>query len=699
MKPSTSSIRLRYSHNKDITTTGAVSKHQAKPDVLKSSQRNKNVHQEKQQVLSSDIVVVADQRNDEPIEVARKRNSDLSAAREGTQDRKKPIMSSMQQRNGRSNSPMSEAGKAVNDFFVASFHAMTEEKQQEQLGELPPKDTTRNESTPDSASSIDNASSYAWNEMGKAVTNFVASVTNSNEEQQPASAEVAPPPVLISVRANELSLVTKLTEDDFFNRYHAEAANNPSSASAHPQYIGPTLSLISASEMPVKETQALGGPKYYIATIMKAGQARVIHEAMPIDAVDFQMVAEEKGYEILEYELVRNKEDDAPPVSVLSPAASGRDEDTSPAAGQFECDLLCMNDDYDETICTMDDFDDLTFLTGLTDDSYSFDATNSTDSASVSSSVYRIEERLRRKRRNDKKRRSKAASRKASGKIDAADGTIILRYKAKKVDTISAKDGASGFSKNESLNNKDATSTASTPIVNNTSPEAPLDTDKQGANKRRGSTMSVRAKKVLDKAKLKTAMKEVILKQAAAADKDEIAKQKALGSVEAEKEAASVEAEAKAAREEVRHVVEGLQGELKEADASAREEHPQKLKVKQAIESAKRKAKMKVAMKYASKKRTAADAKREVAKQKALEQTFAEQDAARAQVEITTARTEAKNALEELKEDKARILTHEEHQQQEQTSVSTTKKFVRGRSEIIKKSLVAKKFGRGRTFG
>lgn len=68
----------------------------------------------------------------------------------------------------------------------------------------------------------------------------------------------------------------------------------------------------------MKESQAISGPKYYVATLNGKGQAKVLHEAMPeegivpenCDAVaatdpdQIRAVAEERGFEVLEYRLL-----------------------------------------------------------------------------------------------------------------------------------------------------------------------------------------------------------------------------------------------------------------------------------------------------------------------------------------------------------------------------------------------------------
>ena len=100
---------------------------------------------------------------------------------------------------------------------------------------------------------------------------------------------------------------------------------------------GTSLSQIPNSAIPAKESQSIGGPKYYIATHTKRGQARVVHKAMPsiheetssqggigsfiVGGNDASSsVAEEMGYEIMEYELVREaaerEEEEAPQFSL-----------------------------------------------------------------------------------------------------------------------------------------------------------------------------------------------------------------------------------------------------------------------------------------------------------------------------------------------------------------------------------------------
>jgi hypothetical protein len=61
---------------------------------------------------------------------------------------------------------------------------------------------------------------------------------------------------------------------------------------------------LAVSEMNgVKETQPLGGPKYYIVSITKMGKAKIVHEAMPVMGAP-EAAAEEKGFEIIEYDLL-----------------------------------------------------------------------------------------------------------------------------------------------------------------------------------------------------------------------------------------------------------------------------------------------------------------------------------------------------------------------------------------------------------
>lgn len=50
----------------------------------------------------------------------------------------------------------------------------------------------------------------------------------------------------------------------------------------------------------VKETQPLGGPKFYSMTNTKKGKAKVVHEAMPATGREgFKLAMEEKGYDII----------------------------------------------------------------------------------------------------------------------------------------------------------------------------------------------------------------------------------------------------------------------------------------------------------------------------------------------------------------------------------------------------------------
>ena len=64
----------------------------------------------------------------------------------------------------------------------------------------------------------------------------------------------------------------------------------------------------------VRETQPLGGPKYYVVSITDMGIARILHEAMPpmtsggAVQVAAAAVAEERGFEVIEYDLLEEKE-------------------------------------------------------------------------------------------------------------------------------------------------------------------------------------------------------------------------------------------------------------------------------------------------------------------------------------------------------------------------------------------------------
>lgn len=68
-----------------------------------------------------------------------------------------------------------------------------------------------------------------------------------------------------------------------------------------------SLSRLSApgSMEGVKESQPLGGPKYYVMVNTKKGQAKIVHEGMPAAGREgFKMAMEEKGFEIIEYDLL-----------------------------------------------------------------------------------------------------------------------------------------------------------------------------------------------------------------------------------------------------------------------------------------------------------------------------------------------------------------------------------------------------------
>jgi hypothetical protein len=85
---------------------------------------------------------------------------------------------------------------------------------------------------------------------------------------------------------------------------------------------GTFLSKISDRYMKVvKETQPLGGPKYYIATNTKKGRAKVVHEAMPATGREgFKLAMEERGYEIIEYDMLPGEANK--PSSINSPSNS-----------------------------------------------------------------------------------------------------------------------------------------------------------------------------------------------------------------------------------------------------------------------------------------------------------------------------------------------------------------------------------------
>jgi hypothetical protein len=85
---------------------------------------------------------------------------------------------------------------------------------------------------------------------------------------------------------------------------------------------GTFLSKISDRNMTnVKETQPLGGPKYYVMTNTKKGKAKVVHEAMPATGREgFKLAMEEKGYEIIEYDMLPGGA--KKPLSVNTPSNS-----------------------------------------------------------------------------------------------------------------------------------------------------------------------------------------------------------------------------------------------------------------------------------------------------------------------------------------------------------------------------------------
>ena len=68
--------------------------------------------------------------------------------------------------------------------------------------------------------------------------------------------------------------------------------------------ILPSMSNISKSELPTKDSTAIGGPKYYIVSNTKAGETKIYHEDMPREGEEIN-VPDERGYEVVEYALVR----------------------------------------------------------------------------------------------------------------------------------------------------------------------------------------------------------------------------------------------------------------------------------------------------------------------------------------------------------------------------------------------------------
>lgn len=86
----------------------------------------------------------------------------------------------------------------------------------------------------------------------------------------------------------------------------------PDEVSAMPSNdeIKQTLSsLLATTELSKKETQPLGGPKYYVMIRARTGEAKIYHEDMPgpDDDIDVKSIAEEKGYEVVEYALVHQE--------------------------------------------------------------------------------------------------------------------------------------------------------------------------------------------------------------------------------------------------------------------------------------------------------------------------------------------------------------------------------------------------------
>eukprot|EP00571_Detonula_confervacea_P012295 CAMPEP_0172301588 /NCGR_PEP_ID=MMETSP1058-20130122/3436_1 /TAXON_ID=83371 /ORGANISM="Detonula confervacea, Strain CCMP 353" /LENGTH=754 /DNA_ID=CAMNT_0013011757 /DNA_START=111 /DNA_END=2372 /DNA_ORIENTATION=- len=118
-----------------------------------------------------------------------------------------------------------------------------------------------------------------------------------------------------SLKSSQSSKSTAILDIDLpsiHSSYSNSTANYSTANNSITESIATSLSNVSISEMPcVLESQPLGGPKYYIATICKRGQARIIHEAMPSfhdGGGDGEELEEEKGYEILDYHLVREGE-------------------------------------------------------------------------------------------------------------------------------------------------------------------------------------------------------------------------------------------------------------------------------------------------------------------------------------------------------------------------------------------------------
>lgn len=79
---------------------------------------------------------------------------------------------------------------------------------------------------------------------------------------------------------------------------------------APPSYdiaIESVLTSRSFSELPTKDSTAIGGPKYYVVANNDTREARIYHEAMPVSNADLNAIQDERGYEVVEYEHHRKR--------------------------------------------------------------------------------------------------------------------------------------------------------------------------------------------------------------------------------------------------------------------------------------------------------------------------------------------------------------------------------------------------------
>ena len=103
----------------------------------------------------------------------------------------------------------------------------------------------------------------------------------------------------------------KIDNINFANRRRIQSKDNVSLADNIS--VGTSLTSLSRLSAPgsmegVKEIQPLGGPKYYVMVNTKKGQAKIVHEGMPAAGREgFKMAMEEKGFEIIEYDLLPGK--------------------------------------------------------------------------------------------------------------------------------------------------------------------------------------------------------------------------------------------------------------------------------------------------------------------------------------------------------------------------------------------------------